>query len=84
MMEAMMCGLTVVVSDVGDLGDLVENGVNGYMVPRRSPELLAERLVQLLSEPDKLKAFSQAAHRSAMRYETQNTIKRWDSIISNC
>ncbi len=84
MMEAMMCGLPVVVSDVGDLGDLVENGVNGYLIPRRSPELLANCLVQLLSDPGKLKAFSQAAHRSAMRYEKQVTIKRWDDIITNC
>ncbi len=43
MMEAMMCGLPAIVSDVGDLGDLVEDGVNGYLIPRRSPELLAER-----------------------------------------
>ena len=35
MMEAMMCGLPAVVSNVGDLGDLAKNGVNGYLVPRR-------------------------------------------------
>ncbi|MFC1634605.1 glycosyltransferase, partial [Planctomycetota bacterium] len=44
MIEAMMCSLPAVVSDVGDLGDLVEDGVNGYLVPRRSPELFADRI----------------------------------------
>lgn len=82
MMEAMMSGLPVVVSDVGDLGDLVESGVNGYLVPRRSPELFAERLVELLSDEEKLANFSQAASRSAMRYETQVTIARWDDILA--
>jgi glycosyltransferase involved in cell wall biosynthesis len=81
MMEAMMSGLPAVVSDVGDLGDLVENGVNGYLVPRRSPELFADRLVELLSDEEKLVAFSQAAHRSAMRYETKATTQRWDGIL---
>jgi glycosyltransferase involved in cell wall biosynthesis len=83
MMEAMMSGLPAVVSDVGDLGDLVENGVNGYLVPRRSPELFANRLVELLTDTQKLKAFSQAARRSALRYETQETIQRWDNILAS-
>jgi len=83
MMEAMMCGLPAVVSDVGDLGDLVENGVNGYLVPRRSPELLAQRLVELLSDRDKLDAFSKAARRSALKYETKATAKRWDDILGS-
>jgi L-malate glycosyltransferase len=83
MMEAMMCGLPAVVSDVGDLGDLVENGVNGYLVPRRSPKLFADRLIELLLDPQKLKDFSQAARRSALRYGTQNTIEHWDEIITD-
>jgi len=83
MMEAMMCGLPAVVSNVGDLGDLVKDGVNGYLVPRRSPELLAARLIELLMDARKLEAFSQAARRSALRYETQATIQRWDNIIAN-
>jgi glycosyltransferase involved in cell wall biosynthesis len=81
MMEAMMCGLPVVVSDVGDLGDLVEDGVNGYLVPRRCPELFAHRLVDLLSDEAKLRAFSAAARHSALRYETQAAIQRWDHIL---
>jgi glycosyltransferase involved in cell wall biosynthesis len=83
MMEAMMSGLPAVVSDVGDLGDLVEDGVNGYLVPRRSPDLFADRIVELLTDARKLKAFSQAARRSALRYETQSTIQRWDNILAN-
>ncbi len=81
--EGMMCGLPAVVSDVGDLADLVEDGVNGYLVPRRSPEILASRIIELLTDVQKLKAFSHAARRSALRYETQATIKRWDNIITN-
>jgi L-malate glycosyltransferase len=81
-MEAMMCGLPAIVSDVGDLGDLVEDGVNGYLVPRRSPEKLAARIIELLSDERKLGAFSKAAHRSALRYEIQATAGHWDRIIT--
>jgi len=82
MMEAMMSGLPAVVSEVGDLGDLVEYGVNGYLVARRSPELFADRLVELLSDEARLEAFSQAARRSAMRYETHATTARWNRILA--
>lgn len=82
LMEAMMCGLPAVVSDVGDLADLVENGVSGYLVPRRSPELFADRLVELLSDDRKRRAFSQAARHSAMRYDMQTAIQRWDHILA--
>lgn len=82
LMEAMMCGLPAVVSDVRDLADLVENGVSGYLVPRRSPELFADRLVELLSDDRKRRAFSQAARHSAMRYDMQTAIQRWDHILA--
>jgi phenylacetate-CoA ligase len=82
MMEAMMCGLPAIVSDVGDLGDLVENGVNGYLVPPRSPEQFATRIIKLLTDDRKLNKLSCAAHRSALKYETQATIQHWDNIFT--
>ncbi len=84
LMEAMMCGLPAVVSNIGDLADLVEDGVNGYLVPRRSPESFAARIIELLTDSKRLEAFSRAARRSTMRYETQATTRRWDNIISSC
>ena len=78
-----MCGLPAVVSDVGDLADLVEDGVNGFLVPRRSPQAFADRLVELLTDESRLTAFSKAARRSAMRYKTENTVQRWNDIFAS-
>ena len=83
MMEAMMCGLPAVVSDVGDLRDLVEDGVNGYLVPRRSPELFAARIIELLTDARRLEAFSKAARYSALRYTTEAATAKWDNIIEH-
>jgi glycosyltransferase involved in cell wall biosynthesis len=46
--EAMSCGLAPVVTDVGDNRRWIENGKNGFVIPVKNPEILAERIVYLL------------------------------------
>ncbi len=82
MIQAMMCGLPAVVSQVGDLADLVEDGINGYLVPDRTPEAFAERFRELLTAPDLLRRCSLAAHRTANRLEVQNVSRLWDGILA--
>ena len=77
-----MCGLPAVVSDVGDLGDLVEDGVNGYLVKDPSPSAFAARIVGLLTNDRRYAALSQAAGRSALRYEKSAVKRKWDEILS--
>jgi colanic acid/amylovoran biosynthesis glycosyltransferase len=60
-MEAMAMKLPVVVTDVGGMRELVDDGQNGFIVPARHPELMAERLVTLLRNPDQAQEFSHAA-----------------------
>ena len=83
MMEAMLCGLPAIVSDVGDLGDLVEDGVNGYLVPRRRPELFAERIIDLLKDEQTLTGFSHAARKAALRHETTRVTQKWDEVLAS-
>jgi glycosyltransferase involved in cell wall biosynthesis len=48
--EAMASTRAVVSTAVGDVPDLVENDVSGFVVPREDEVLFAERLGQLLSD----------------------------------
>lgn len=50
-LEAMACGVPVVVAQVGGLVDSVVNGVTGLHVPPRSPIALADALRELLKNP---------------------------------
>jgi colanic acid/amylovoran biosynthesis glycosyltransferase len=43
-LEAMACGLPVVVTDCGGVREAVEDGVEGFVCPRRSPQALADAL----------------------------------------
>lgn len=82
LMEAMSCGLPAVVSDVGDLADLVEDGVNGYLVPPRDVAVLAARIVDLLSDPVRVARFSAAAQAAARHHELTAVTQHWDQILS--
>jgi glycosyltransferase involved in cell wall biosynthesis len=80
-MEASMAGLPCVVSDVGDLADLVVDGRNGWRVPRRDPEAFAGRLLDLLADPERLVAFSRAARLAAEPYSVESMSRRWDRVF---
>ncbi|MEW6637540.1 MAG: glycosyltransferase [Actinomycetota bacterium] len=64
-LEAMACGVPVVVSAVGGLVDSVVDGVTGVHVPPRRPERLAEALRGLLSDPERRAALGAAGVRRA-------------------
>ena len=55
-LEAQMCGVPVVASDVGGLADAVDPGVSGALVPAEDPEALADALGQALQEDSPNKA----------------------------
>ncbi|GLI52413.1 glycosyltransferase [Thermodesulfovibrio yellowstonii] len=46
--EAMACGKPVVVSNVGGLPEVVENGKTGFIVPPKNPEKTAEAIEKFL------------------------------------
>jgi glycosyltransferase involved in cell wall biosynthesis len=82
LMEAMTCGLPAVVPRVGDLGELVTNGVNGFLVAERQPEAYSARLAELLCDPARYASFAEAARRAAERYDAPETSRRWNRVFS--
>ncbi len=50
LLEAMMYRKPVVSTDVGGISEAIEDGVNGFLVPRKSPGILADRLVQVAQD----------------------------------
>jgi glycosyltransferase involved in cell wall biosynthesis len=72
-LEAMMAGLPVVATSVGDIPAVVTKET-GVVVPPHHPELLADALEDLLKHPQKREAMGQAAYRRAM---TEYSVDAW-------
>jgi glycosyltransferase involved in cell wall biosynthesis len=51
-LEAMEAGKPVVATDVGGTRDAVKDGITGFLIPPRCPDVLAEKVLWLLDHPE--------------------------------
>jgi glycosyltransferase involved in cell wall biosynthesis len=63
--EAMAAGLPVVASDVGGMGELVEDGATGILVPAGDVEALADALARIVGDAELRTALGDAGRRRA-------------------
>lgn len=77
MAEAMASGAVPVVADVGDLGDLVVDGANGFLIEPGNITQYADRAVALLSDTDRWDELSAAAVRAA---HTHHSVERVSNL----
>jgi len=61
LLEAMACGVPCIGSNVGGIPEVIEHGVDGYVVELGDTEAVAEYAVQLLQDEEKLLRFREAA-----------------------
>jgi hypothetical protein len=61
MLEAMSMGRATLTTDSTAIRDYITNGVDGVLAPPREPEAMAELIVDLLADTDRLEALGSAA-----------------------
>jgi glycosyltransferase involved in cell wall biosynthesis len=83
MMEAMAAGAVPVVSDVGDLRDLVREGENGHLVGENQIDVFVEHISRLLGNPLLWRRCSLAAARDAIEFSGIEAIcARWRQSLA--
>lgn len=55
--ESMASGIPVVSTECGDIELWIQDGINGYIIEKKNPAMLAERVVHLLSDDTLRKQF---------------------------
>lgn len=80
-MEYMAAGKPVVATAVGGLGDLIDDGEHGVLVPPRDPEALAGRIVELLNDPGHAQALGERAReRQRREFDFDVTVRRLEDL----
>ena len=67
-LEAMAHGRPVVCSEGAGVSELVTEGIDGFVVPRRSQEAIAERLAWFRANPHRIDPMGQRAREKALKY----------------
>ncbi len=82
MAEAMAAGTVPVVTDVGDLRDLVRDGVSGYVIPLDDSASFVRRVVALLEDSELWSRCSRNAAEAARRHNGVDVVAaRWESCL---
>lgn len=61
--EAMAAGKPVVATNAGGVPDIIQDGINGTLVPMRNADAMADAILDLLADPGKVKRMGRAAQK---------------------
>ena len=81
-LEASACGIPVVATAVGGLLSLVDDGVNGFLVPERDGQLFAKRVAQILDDSALADAMRQRAVQRSTAYSWQGAARRMRRVVA--
>ena len=79
-LEAMACEVPVVATDVGGVPEVIEHGVDGFMVPARDVAAAARFGVEILSRADRGREMGLRARANAERkYSSRDIIPHYEN-----
>ena len=81
MVQAMQCGLPVVVSNVGDLDDIVIEGRNGYLLENIEADAFVSAVRSLLVDDKLLRDMGNHAHEDVQHLSPSKVTDTWTRQI---
>lgn len=86
LLEAMLMGVPCVSTDCpsGGPAEIITNGENGFLVPVKNPQLLADRICQIIDNDRLSYQFSKNAIKIRDKFDSNIVSKEWFDFISSC
>lgn len=82
--EAMQCGCIPIVYDTyAAARDMINNGIDGYVIPPFDEKMYAERLSELMHNEDLRSRMKKAAIKSSDRFDVNKIIGLWEKVLYN-
>ncbi|MBI5469514.1 MAG: glycosyltransferase [Deltaproteobacteria bacterium] len=84
LLEAMASGRPIIATGVGGIPEVIENGVDGIIVPPGNTESLAKAITGLLNDRDRaLKMGVMAKRKFDLRFSLDGMIRRYEEIYAS-
>jgi glycosyltransferase involved in cell wall biosynthesis len=74
-LEAMLAKCACIGTSTGSMPEIIEEGVTGYLVTPGDDAALAERIIVLLSDPERIRSMGELGYRRAREYWN------WDQVV---
>jgi len=86
LIEALASGIPIVATNAGSNSEIVDNGVNGIIVPTKNPEALSEAIYSLILNKELRQRFSIEAQNKAKIFSieqcAENHIRMYEEILN--
>ena len=80
--EAMAMQLPVITSNICGIEELVDDGINGILVPPEDPESIAEAIEKIFTHPDLIEKMGMEGRKTIEKdFNVKNEMKKLDSIL---
>lgn len=80
MLEAMASGKPVIAADAGPLGELCQDGRNGWLVERDNPEDFARAIAKMLKSEKQRATFAKESLAIAKTHDIEHTLDKFEQI----
>jgi glycosyltransferase involved in cell wall biosynthesis len=81
--EAMYLGVPVVAFDVGSLGEIIQDGVNGFLVTHGDIEAASERVLSLLGDPVLRGAVTESARETVEgKFSVEAMVRAYEKLFA--
>lgn len=82
LLEAKSWGLPLVSFDImTGPSDIIQDGINGYLIEEGNIDEMAERIVELIKDDSKRKAFSKESQRDMDKFGMEGIVEKWKKIM---
>ncbi len=78
--EALSAGRPIVATDADGLVDILSDGRDALIVPKRDSDALAAAVLELLDDPDRCGALSRGARKTGARYDINAFVRKMEQL----
>lgn len=83
LLEALSAGLAIITTENSGCGNLVEDGVNGWQIPIRDSELLADRIAWCIEHPAEVRELQRQSQLKAAEWQEEDFVHAHATVVWN-